>query len=227
MGGKCSDLALRLAALVKKDLLEEFRTRYAVNSLLMFAVTALVVVSFAVGVSPLRAELHAALLWIILFFASMSGMARSFVKEEEKNTGPVLRLAAPPEVVFLGKLCFNLLIMFALAALVLLLYFVLLNPPPGNLAALFLVVFLGVACLAGATTILAAIVSKASSQGTLLPVLALPVLLPLLISAVGATRSAFEGGGIYEVRKGLQFFLSYGVIIITASLLLFDFVWSD
>ena len=93
MGKSCSLWASRLAALLKKDLLEEFRTRYAVNALLMFAVTALVMVSFAVGMNTLNATLHAALLWIILF-ASMSGLSRSFVKEEEKT--PLRRCGWPP-----------------------------------------------------------------------------------------------------------------------------------
>ncbi|HOL18094.1 MAG TPA: heme exporter protein CcmB [Bacillota bacterium] len=227
MGKSCSLWVSRLAALLKKDLLEEFRTRYAINALLMFAVTALVMVSFAVGVNTLSATLHAALLWIILFFASMSGLGRSFVKEEEKNTAPALRLAAPAEVVYVGKLVFNFLIMLVLAALILLLYLFLLNPPLGSPALLVLVIFLGVAGLSGATTILAAIVARAANQGTLLPVLSFPVLLPLLITAINATRVAIEGGGVGDVSQGLLFLVAYGVIIITASLLLFDFVWSD
>ncbi len=227
MGKSCSLWATRLAALLKKDLLEEFRSRYAVNALLMFAVTALVMVSFAVGVNTLSATLHAALLWIILFFASMSGLARSFIKEEEKNTAPALRLAAPPEAVYMGKLCFNFLIMAVLTVLVLLLYLFLLNPPLGSPGLLVLVVFLGVAGLTGATTILAAIVAKASNQGTLLPVLSFPVLLPLLVTSINATRIAMEGGSFGDVRQALQFLVAYSVIIVTASLLLFDFVWSD
>ncbi len=227
MGKNCSLWASRVAALLKKDLLEEFRTRYAVNALLMFAVTALVMVSFAVGVNTLSATLHAALLWIILFFASMSGLSRSFVKEEEQNTAAALRLAAPAEVVYVGKLIFNFLIMLVLAVLILLLYLFLLNPPLGSPALLVLVIFLGVVGLSGATTILAAIVARASNQGTLLPVLSFPVLLPLLVTAINATRVSMEGGTIGDLSQGLLFLVAYGGIIVTASLLLFDFVWHE
>jgi heme exporter protein B len=119
------------------------------------------------------------------------------------------------------------MIMLILAALVLMLYLFLLNPPLGSTGLLVLVVFLGVAGLTGATTILAAIVAKASNQGTLLPVLSFPVLLPLLVTAINATRIAMDGGNFGDVRQALQFLIAYGVIIITASLLLFDYVWSD
>jgi heme exporter protein B len=193
----------------------------------MFAVTALVMVSFAVGMNPLTGQLHAALIWIILFFSAMSGMARSFIKEEEKNTAPALRLAAEPELVFLGKLCLNFLLMLSLGALVIPLYYILLHPRPGSLAPAALVIFLGITGLVGATTILAAIVAKAGSKSTLLPVLSLPVLLPLLVTAINATGTAMGGGTLSDVSQALQFLAAYTVVIVTASLLLFDFVWND
>ncbi len=227
MGKVYCNWVTRLAALVKKEILEEFRTRYAINSLLMFAVTSLVMVSFAVGVSTLSSALHASLLWIILFFASMSGVARAFVKEEEKNTSYALRLAATPSIVYLGKLLYNFIIMSALTLLVLLLYLFFLNPPLGNIPLLLLVVPLGVTCLVTAGTTIAAIVAKASSQGTLLPVLAFPVLLPLFITVIHATRITLDGRETAEIIQALLFLISYEVVILTASLLLFDYVWND
>jgi len=227
MEKSCSVWMRRLLALIKKDLTDEFRTRYAINSLLLFAVIALVMVSFATGMAGLSASLHAALLWIILFFSAMSGMGRSFAKEQEKNTAPALRLAAPPEIIFWGKLCFNTILMLALAVLVLLMYIFLLNPSIGNLPLLVLLVLLGSVCLAGASTILAAIVSMAANQGTLLPILSLPVLLPFFLVVINATQTAFQGAGFSQAAGSLLFLVSYAVVIITVSLLLFRHVWQD
>lgn len=215
-----------LTALVRKDLVEEFRTRYAINALLMFAVVSLVVVSFSVGANALSSELHSALLWVIIFFTSMSGLGRSFVKEEEKNTGLALRMAASSDVVFLGKLLFNAIIMVTVSSLVMVLYAVLMNPHIGNTSLLVTTVLLGSLAIAGATTILAAVVAKAANQGTLLPVLSLPVLMPLLLIAVEATRMALEGLTFTQTFGMLSFLVSYGIVIVTVSFLLFDFVWS-
>lgn len=215
-----------LTALVRKDLVEEFRTRYAINALLMFAMVSLVVVSFSVGANALSSELHGALLWVIIFFTSMSGLGRSFVKEEEKNTGLALRMAASSDVIFLGKLLFNAIIMVTVSSLVLVLYTVLMNPHIGNAALLVTTVLLGSLAMAGATTILAAVVSKAANQGTLLPVLSLPVLMPLLLIAVETTRLALEGASFRQTFGMLSFLVSYGIVIVTVSFLLFDFVWS-
>ncbi len=89
------------------------------------------------------------------------------------------------------------------------------------------VLFAGIFCLAAATTILSAIVAKAGSKNALLPVLAFPLLLPVLIVAVRATVRALEEAVFSEAYSHLQFMFSYGVIIIAASLLLFGFVWED
>lgn len=215
-----------IIALVKKDLLEEFRTKYAINSLIMFAVVTLVVVSFSLAQSVLSSDMHAALIWIIIFFASMSGLGRSFVKEEERNTALPLRMAAASDVVFLGKFIFNALIMLVLSLLVILMYVVLMSPVVGNMLLLCTIVLLGALCVSGASTILAALVAKAASQASLLPILALPLLMPLLLIAIQASQAAFDGAAFRETMGPLSFLFSYGVVIVVASMLLFEYVWN-
>ena len=62
-----------------RDLRGEFRTRYAVNAILMFAVTTLIAVSFSIGSFRIgeadKPFLYAVLLWIILVFSALSGLA--------------------------------------------------------------------------------------------------------------------------------------------------------
>jgi len=78
----------------------------------MFALTTLVAVSFSIGSFRIeeseRPFLYAVLLWIILVFSALSGLSRSFVKEQEAGTMDILKLSARPQAVFLGKLFFNL-----------------------------------------------------------------------------------------------------------------------
>jgi heme exporter protein B len=217
-----------IGALVKKDLIDEYRTRYAVTSMALFALTTLVMVSFSTGIFVLNAGLHAAFLWIIIFFSAMSSLARSFIKEEEQGTARTLKMTAPAEVIYFGKLIYNLFIILALLAVIYPLYYVLMNPPAGGtffVILLFLV--LGASCLAGATTILAAMVSRAGSKNTLLPILAFPVLLPVLLTSIRGTAMALDGRLLGAVFPDLLFLLSFLVVIVTASLLLFPFVWED
>ena len=105
-------------AICVKDLRAEFRTRYALSAVGLFAITTLTVVSLALGPFGLETELQAAVLWIVLFFAAMAGLSRVFVHEEETRTAPSLRLAAAPGAVYLGKYLFNLVLLLLLELLV-------------------------------------------------------------------------------------------------------------
>jgi len=162
-----------------------------------------------------------------VFFSAMAGTAGSLVREEEARTAPALRLAAPPELVYVGKLVFNFLLLTALAGLLVPLYLALMAPPLGNAGLLLLVLVLGLSGLAGVTTILAAMVARAGAKSVLLPVLAFPLLLPVLAAAIGATAAALAGEPLHQARGELQFLVSYGVVVITTSLLLFGYVWND
>jgi heme exporter protein B len=118
-------------AIAAKDLRTEFRTRVALNALGLFALTVLAAVSYTVGPYRISVEdrpfLLAVLLWIVIFFAALAGLDRSFVKEEEGHTAALLRLAASPTAVWLGKLGFNLILIYFLMLILVPLYCVLLG----------------------------------------------------------------------------------------------------
>ena len=69
----------------KKDLKSELRTRYVINSLLMFVLVTISVIRFALGDEKTENELLTGLLWISIFFSTSNGLSRTFVKEEEKD----------------------------------------------------------------------------------------------------------------------------------------------
>lgn len=219
--------ANNILAVLKKDLLSELRTRYILGTIFMFALTTLVVVSFTMGVLHIDPSIHAALLWIIIFFAAMAGLGRSFVKEEEAGTSLLLRLTVPGEEVYMGKLLFNFIILIVLLFLLAPMYLLLMSPPLEAYAAFALTLLLGVLGIAGTGTILAAIVARSANKGTLLTVLAFPVMLPVIISAVNATKLLFELQSFKVLIWDWVFIFSYNGIIVTASYLLFTFVWEE
>jgi heme exporter protein B len=191
----------------------------------MFALVTLTVISFAVGAFSPTKEVMAALFWIILFFAAMSGLAQVFIKEEESGTALALKLASDGTVIFFGKLLFNLALLSALTVIVVPLFIILLKTEPANWLFLIYAILLGNIGLAGATTIIAAIVSKATIKGALFTVLSFPVLMPLLIAVIEITKSAFLGGVFKDIAAPMQLLVAYDVVMIILSYLLFDFVW--
>lgn len=215
----------KVLAVTRKDIISEFRTRYAVNAIVMFALVTLTVISFAIGLLEPSKEILAALFWVILFFAAMSGLAQAFIKEEESGTAMILRLSSEGTVIFFGKMIFNFLLLLVLAVLIIPLFIIFLKAEPANWSIFLGGIILGLIGLSGATTIIAAIVSKASVKGALFTVLSFPVLLPLLVATIEITKVALTGGLFSDISAPLQLLVAYDVIMITLSVMLFDFVW--
>jgi len=220
-------LLSRAFAVYAKDIRVELRTRYAINAIFMFGVTTLVVVSFALGQSGLPPRLLAALFWIIMFFGAMSGLAHVFVREEEAGTSLALRLRAHPDAIYWGKLLFNFTLLAMMTCIITPLFFIFTDAPTGNLIPFLIVLILGVIGLCGATTIIAAIISKAAVKGALFAVLSFPVLMVLLFLLVTSTSQLFDGKGLAEILTEIQGLIAYCGIMITASVLLFRFVWLE
>lgn len=214
-------------AVFRKDVRIELRSRYALNSLLLFVLGALLLVLFAVGPEPLSVRVQSALLWIVMLFAASIGLGRSFVAEQENGTVLLLQLNTRPSMVFAGKLLFNLLLVSVLTALATGTFLFLLNiavPAPGLLA---LTLLTGAVGLASATTLLAALVARAAREGPLLPVLLLPLLMPLLVSGTSATRKALAGLPWVQAQDELLTLIGFAGATISASVVLFDYVWQE
>lgn len=220
-------LISRFFAVYSKDLRLEFRTRYAINAILMFGITTLTMVSYSLGQSGLPAELLAALFWIIMFFSAMSGLAQVFIREEESGTALVLKLTADPDSIYIGKLLFNLTLLSIMTLIITPVFFIFTDAPTDNLPLFLLVLFLGVIGLCGATTLVASIIAKASVKGALFAVLSFPILMPVLLVLVGATEKVFRAASFSDIASELQFLVAYPVVMITLSILLFKFVWQE
>jgi len=210
-----------------KDWRCEFRTRYALNSLALFAFTTLVVVSASLG--PLGTSksqgpvVLPVLLWVILLFATAAGLPRAFVQEEETHTATALRLAATPSAVFAGKVAYSVSLLFAVELLLVPLYVAVMQLPVLSIGDLLLALLAGGLGLALASTLLAAIAAQAQGRAALFPILAFPVLLPLLLLAIELTRAAVGGVGGEGVVANL---VLYDATMAVAGLMLFPLVWN-
>ena len=211
----------------QKDVQLEFRTRFAINAIILFAITTLTAISFSIGPAKLESTILSSLLWIILFFSAMSGLSHIFVREEEQQTADTLRLVTSPLSVFLGKWLFNVVLLFALEIIIVPLYFLLMNTSTGNMQ-LFLVILLsGSIGLSTVSTIIAAIISQASARGALFAVLSFPISLPIIISSIHGTRIALDGNSFSDGISDLQILISFFIVIFTVSILTFEFIWKN
>lgn len=178
-------------AVVGKDLRLTWRQRSAWLSAATFAAITVLTYSFAFDLATAEVRpLLPGVLWATFLFAGIIAAGRSFAQEAEQGTFDALLLAPVPRTaLYLGKVVSNLLalILVELSVLVLatILFDIGLFTPE-----LLLVVLLATAGYVTLTTLLSTLGSRVHSREVLLPVLALPLLVPLLIGAVRATDAA-------------------------------------
>ena len=215
-------------AIFRKDWKSGLRTRYAISALVMFVITTISIILFSLGSEGASLSALSGMLWVAVFFAAMSGLSRTFVTEEERGTSMTLQLLASPTAVLFGKLLFNLILVILLNAFVVLLYSIFISEFIIKTWSIFVVtVALGSIGFAAAATIIAAIIARANTKGTLYPVLAFPILLPLLLTVINGTRLATEGAYFDEALGEFNILISYIVAVVAVSYILFDYVWKD
>ncbi|HVO73105.1 MAG TPA: heme exporter protein CcmB [Ignavibacteriaceae bacterium] len=214
--------------LFSKDYHSEIRTRYAINSLIMFIIVAVSVILFSIGNERVPGNLTAGLYWVVIFFSAMSGLGRAFISEEERGTSMTLQLIASPSTVLSGKIIFNLILVFAMNIVITFIYSILFEEFVIQNYILFIINFiLGNIGLAVSATIISAIIAKAGSKGTLYPVLSFPILLPLILTSAKLTLFSIDGTSINDAVFELAIVACYDVIMVSASYMLFDFIWKD
>ena len=215
-------------SVVANDARLELRTRVALSGLGLFVAASLMLVRIAVRGAP-TVPVAAALLWVVVVFAAAVGLGRAFVAEEERGTSLLLQLHLRPSQVFAGKLAFNTALMAAVVALAAVGFRIVVPVPLGAPGVWAAGLALGAVGIASATTLLSALVARARAAGPLLPVLAFPLLVPVLVPAVAVTElaSGAAAGAWAAAADDLTLMASYAGLLVSASFLLFDYVWRD
>lgn len=216
-------------AIFRKDAMIEFRTRFGISALVMFLLITVSIILFSVPGEQLSSSLLSAFFWIALFFGAMTGLSRSFVSEEERGTSLLLRLYASGESVFVGKLVFNVLLMLLLGTAGVAFFLLFFKDMVVRDWVFFTIqLVLGLIGVAAVSTVLSALIGRASQKGALLPILALPILMPLVIATTDAMRITLEVSNAWDGTRGdILILFSFDVAMVLVSYVLFDIVWRD
>ncbi len=219
--------ARRAWVVLWKDLLVERRSKETLNGLAFFALLLLFVFQFALGADRERlAATLPGLLWLGFVLAGLLGLGRTFVLERENDCWDALLLApGDKSAIYAGKLAGNVLLMFAVEAMLLGLFTVFFNVDlTAALPALSVVVALGTLGLAAVGTLFAAMTAQVRARELLFPVLLLPVQVPVLLGSVKATEAILLGEPLSAVAHWLKLLAAADVVYVVAGLLTFDFL---
>jgi len=211
-------------AILRKECRSEWRTRYGLNAALLFSLTTLTAVSFAVGRLGDRSDLLAALLWIVLLFAALASLSHAFVREVEGQTLSMLRRVASPIEIAVGKLLFNALFLLVLEAVTVPLFLVLMGAPPAHWGTLLALLALGSAALAISSTLIGALIAQTRGRGALFAGVSFPLLLPVLAVVVRGTRAQWQN---LAISGELRLLTAYTAGLLAVGVLLVDHLWEE
>jgi heme exporter protein B len=218
--------------LLKKEILLEWRSKYAFNGVLLYVVSTVFICYISLNLNPGFTGTKGypivwnVLFWIIILFASVNAIAKSFMQESKSRLLYYYSIASPHAII-LSKTIYNILLMSLLSGLALPIYMVFFNNTIGDPLYYFLTVLLGSVSFSTVFTMISAIASKAGNNGTLMAILSFPVIIPVILLLIKLSKSAMDGidRGLSAGNIGVLFAIN--VIVITTSLILFPFLWRD
>ena len=216
----------QFSLLVGKDLHIEARSRQTLSLVLVLGILIIAVLGLGLGAQTGPAALNATtVLWVAYLFSGVLCFEKTMAIERADGVLAGL-LMAPLDrgLIYLAKLASNLILMFAVAAVVTpvgVLFFAFdLSRAPGTFA---LVMLLSIVGFAAVGTLFSAVVSSTRLQGGLLAMMVFPITLPLVVAStqlmIRATRDGVMPGG-----TGIGILVAFDAIFLTVSWLVFEWV---
>ncbi len=217
-------LLQQIKSLVAKDLTLEWRSKYAINGVLLYVVSTVFVCYQAF--KTVDTLVWNALFWIILLFASLNAISRSFTQESASRQLYYYSLASPKSII-LSKIIYNMLLMVFLSAIAYVVYSLIFKNPVGDPFLYFTAVLLGSISFATVFTMVSGISSKTNNNSTIMAILSFPVIIPLLIVLIQLSHNSLIGADRADSYDDIVVLLAINVITVTISLLLFPYLWRD
>ncbi|HEX8725879.1 MAG TPA: heme exporter protein CcmB [Gemmatimonadaceae bacterium] len=217
----------RIHAIAWKDLTTERRSKAGFNSVAALGITILVLFGFALGpdAQALR-DAAAGALWLSALFAGVLAFNRSYQVELESGAlDQLLQYPGPRWVIYVGKLIANSLFVGLMLVIVVAVGIALFQVRiPKAWPSLIGVFALGAVGLVVLGTFYAAMASRSRAREVLLPLLLFPMLVPVLLAAISASKALLVGDIMHEAGAWIKLLAAYDLIFLVATLWAFEYV---
>ena len=212
-------------AIVRKDLLAEFRSREILSAMILFALLSVLIFSFALELNrTAEKEVVSGVLWVTIIFASILGLNRSLANErEEGNLDAMLLAPIDRTTIYFGKLTGNFLFTLAVGLLLVFIMTLIFNIGIGK-PLIILALILGILGITSVGTLIATMTVQTRSRETLLPIAMMPVVLPVVLIVIRASNGVIEGSSDLDWAFTLSMI---DVLYLSLGFILFEYVIED
>jgi heme exporter protein B len=220
-----------IAALLAKDIALELRTKESVPAMVLFSVTTYVIFHFGLDRDTVSGDLASGVLWVTLLFASILGINRLFVAEHEQGGFDGFLLAPVDRTALFVAKALGLFAFLCIVEVVAVPAFavLLLGPSPAQaMPGLLLVLVLANAGVAVSGTLVAALAIQTRARDLIGPLLALPLLVPVVLASARATTPLLQQGGAQALPGDwLAVLALYDLVFALIAYAVFDFLLED
>lgn len=218
-------------ALVLKDVRLEMRTRDTLVVMVLFVVIAMVILQFGFGVREGDlSRFIGGMLWVPLAFAAVLGVGRSYVPEREQRVLDAVLVAPVSRFVMLLARA-TAIVAYLLAVQVIAIplagvFFVRDDywPKVGWILLAAFAADVGIGVLG---TMVSAMAVFTRARELVMPVIFLPLLVPIVIAAAGATYCAVVSNDMAQYRNFVLFLVGFAVLFALVAYATFDAVFDD
>lgn len=216
--------------IARKDMTIEFRTRSAFLSAVIFALLAIVIFYFAWDATAVASmDLAPGVLWVIFVFSGLLGMHRSFgVEQPDRAIDGLIASPVARHSIFLGKAIAGFFFVIAVQAIAIPSVGLFYNIPLGGIALpLGGIALLAAAGLVAVGTLFSAMAVNTRLAELLLPMLALPFFVPIVIPAAQATAKLLGGRPVGEAIAWLKLLVAFDLVFLVACALAYPFTLEE
>ena len=177
-------------SIVWKDILIESRSKELLVSVFSFSLLVMFIFSFGINPTPnMLITVGPAIFWISIVIGSTTGLAQTIASEAGENHLDLLLLAPiSRDSIYFGKMMSNFSIMVIIELILLPIAIVILNIK-FDLVYTILVTILATLGISLIGTLFATISVNTKYKELVLPLLFIPIVIPTLLSAIGAFKS--------------------------------------
>ncbi len=213
-----------IAFLLRKEFTLEWRHKYAISGILLYVLSTVFIIYISFQqVSP---QLWNVLFWVIMLFASVNAVMKSFVQESGNRQLYYYQLANPIAIL-LSKMIYNTVLLFGLAVLTFGAMVFVAGNPVEDAGVFALAMFFGSLGFSITFTFVSAIATKADHSSTLMAILSFPVIIPVLLLLVNLSAHAI---GLLKgtlVQNDLMMLGALDLLLTGFALVLFPYLWRD
>lgn len=214
--------------LTQKEIELEFKTKSSIGSVLLYLVST-IFVAFLSFKKIVDIPTWIALYWIIMLFASVNAVSKSFL-EESKGTLQYYFTIVSPEAYITSKILYNsiLLSLVSLISYVIYSLFIGSDVIQGANTPLFLLTLtIGAVGFSSVFGMVSSIALKTDNNLGIVAVLGFPLILPFLLTLIKTSKQALDGFKFETASTNLAILTSIIVLVISLSYILFPYLWRD